>query len=66
VTNPASGTVDHWVHDGESNLIAAKKCLEGLKKVIWRLVEKFEFNPSHQLVLNYSGLNQLRLRQVHN
>lgn len=27
VTNPASGTTDGWVHDGEHNLIAAKKCL---------------------------------------
>lgn len=41
VTNPASGTTDGWVHDGEHNLIAARKCLEGLKKVIWRMVETF-------------------------
>lgn len=65
VTNPASGTAEGWVHDGEHNLIAAKKCLEGLKKVIWRLVEKFEFNPEHKLKLNYTGVNTLRLRQVH-
>ena len=65
VTNPASGTTDGWVHDGEHNLIAAKKCLEGLKKVIWRLVEKFEFNPEHKLTLNYTGVNTLRLRKYH-
>lgn len=34
-TNPASGTTDHWVHDGESNLKAALKALQNLKKVIW-------------------------------
>lgn len=64
VTNPASGTVDHWVHDGEGNLIAARKCLEGLRKVIWNIVLKFEFNPLHKLTLNYTGVNSLRLRQV--
>lgn len=65
VTNPASGTVDYWVHDGEGNLIAARKCLEGLRKVIWNIVLKFEFNPNHKLTLNYTGVNSLRLRQVH-
>jgi hypothetical protein len=65
VTNPASGTVDHWVHDGEANIIAAGKCLQGLRKVIWNIVSKFEFNPSHKLTLNYTGMNSLRLRQVH-
>jgi len=64
VTNPASGTTDGWVHDGEHNLIAAKKCLEGLKKVIWRIVEKFEFNSGHKLNLNYSGANALKLKQT--
>jgi hypothetical protein len=64
VTNPASGTTDGWVHDGEHNLIAAKKCLEGLKKVIWRIIEKFEFNSSHTLKLNYSGANALKLKQT--
>ena len=64
-TNPASGTLDGWVHDGEHNLIAAKKCLEGMKKIIWRLVEKFEFNPDHKLKLNYTGVNALRLKQLH-
>jgi len=53
------------VHDGEHNLIAAKKCLEGLKKVIWRLVETFHFNPEHKLNLNYTGVNTLRLRKCH-
>ena len=66
VTNPATGTSDApWEHDGEKNLIAALKCLEGLKKVIWRIVEKFEFNPEHRLKLNFSGVNDLRLKQVH-
>lgn len=62
VTNPATGTAEAWVHDGEHNLIAAKKCLVSLKKVIWRLVEKFEYNPEHQLKLNFSGINALRLK----
>jgi len=65
VTNPASGTADGWVHDGEHNLIAAKKCVDGLKKVIWRLVEKYQFNPEHRLKLNFSGINALRMKQVH-
>jgi hypothetical protein len=65
VTNPASGTVDHWVHDGEANLVAAKKCLEGLRKVIWRLVSKFEFNVNYKFTINFTGVNSLRLRQVH-
>ncbi len=41
VTNPASGTRDGWVHDGESNLKAAQKCLEGLKNTIWKAIEKY-------------------------
>ena len=64
VTNPASGTAEGWVHDGEHNLIAAKKCLEGLRKVIWRIVEKFEFNSGHKLKLNYTGVNALKLKQT--
>jgi len=27
VTNPCTGTADNYVHDGEHNLIAAKKAL---------------------------------------
>jgi hypothetical protein len=42
VTNPATGTTDgSWVHDGEHNLIAAKKCLQSLRKTIWKVIEKF-------------------------
>lgn len=41
VTNPATGTADGWVHDGEHNLIAARKCLDGLKKTIYKVIEKF-------------------------
>ena len=65
-TNPATGTAEGWVHDGEHNLIAAAKCVKMLKKIIWTLVEKFEFNPDYRLNINYTGVNALRLRQVHN
>lgn len=41
VTNKGSGLSDE-VHDGEANLIAAKKCLENLTKTIIKIVEKFE------------------------
>jgi len=64
VSNPASGTIDGWVHDGEQVLIAGKKALENLKKVIWKIIEKFEFNSSHNLNLNYSGANVLKLKQT--
>lgn len=45
VTNPASGLSDAWVHDGEENLIAAKKCLDGLGKTMFKIIEKFELKP---------------------
>jgi len=49
VTNPATGTSDgSWVHDGEHNLMAAKKCLEGLKKTIWKVIERFSFDNEHK------------------
>ena len=49
VTNPATGTVDSsWVHDGDHNLMAAQKCLGNLKKTIWKVIEKFSFNPDYQ------------------
>jgi len=64
VTNPATGTADFWVHDGEHNLIAAKKALENLKKVIWKIIEKFEFNKNHNLNLNYSWAGALSLKQT--
>jgi hypothetical protein len=43
ITNPASGLQSGWVHDGEENLIAARKCLEGLTKTFNKIVEKFDF-----------------------
>jgi hypothetical protein len=43
ITNPASGTVTDWVHDGEENLIAARKCLAGLTVTFYKIIEKFEF-----------------------
>jgi hypothetical protein len=64
-TNPATGIQEDHVHDGEHNLRVAAKCLVGLKAVIWRLVEKYQFNPEHRLNLNYCGVNSLRLKQVH-
>ena len=57
--------MEDWVHDGEHNLIAARKCLAGLKSIIWRIVEKYEFKPGHKLNLNYTGVNALRMRQSH-
>lgn len=49
VTNPATGTTDgSWVHDGEHNLLAAKKCLEGLRKIIWKVIDKFSFKPDYK------------------
>lgn len=65
VTNPASGTIDGWVHDGEHNLIAAKKCIEGLRKTIWKVIEKFKFHPDHKCGPNYKASTSLRLKQVH-
>ena len=41
VTNPASGLAEGWTHDGEENLIAAKKALDGLGKTMWKIIEKF-------------------------
>ena len=64
VTNPATGTTDGWVHDGEHNLIAAKKCLEGLRKTIWKVIERFQFNPEHKVMPNYKAQNSLRLKQL--
>jgi hypothetical protein len=52
------------VHDGEHNLIAAKKALEGLKKVIWRVIERFQFNPDYKFVPNFKGENSLRLKRI--
>jgi hypothetical protein len=43
ITNPASGMEPGWVHDGEANLIAARKCLEGLTKTFYKMVESFDF-----------------------
>ena len=63
ITNPATGISDGWVHDGENNLIAAKKCLNSLKKIMWKIVERFEFNPEYtKLNLNFTGVNALRLK----
>jgi Phosphorylase superfamily len=63
VSNPATGTIDGWVHEQEFYLHAAKKCLALLKNIIWKVVEKFELNPAYKLALNYTGVNSLRLKQ---
>lgn len=64
VTNPATGSQEGWIHDGEHNLLAAQKCLERLKATIWKVIEKFHFNREYKLMLNYQGTNSLRLKQV--
>lgn len=63
VSNPATGTIDGWVHEQEFYLHAAKKCLAALKNIIWKVAERFEMNPDYKFKLNYSGLNSLRLKQ---
>ena len=56
VTNPATGTTDgSWVHDGEHNLIAARKCLDGLRKTIWKVVEKFDFKADYQFKFTHDS-----------
>lgn len=62
VSNPATGTIDGWVHEQEFYIKAAKKCLVALKNIIWKVVERFNFDPSYKLELNYTGVNALRLK----
>lgn len=65
VTNPATGTTDgSWVHDGEHNLMAAKKCLGNMKKIIWRVIEKFDFNPDYQFKFSLTDSFNDRSLQV--
>ena len=52
VSNPATGTVEHYVHDQDSILELGAKCIVNLKKTLWRIIEKFEFNPQHRVRLN--------------
>lgn len=49
VTNPGSGLAEGWKHDGEENLIAAKKCLEGLSGTINKIIGKVEMVPDQKL-----------------
>lgn len=41
------------------------KCVVNLKKTIWRIVERFEFNETHKVQLNLNTKPQsLRLKQT--
>jgi hypothetical protein len=49
VTNPASGLSEGFTHDGHENLIAAKRCLDGLGKTIFKIITDFELDPAYKL-----------------
>jgi hypothetical protein len=48
ISNPATGTVEGWVHDPEYYIQAGKKSLAALKLIIWRALEAFPFEPSYK------------------
>lgn len=72
VTNPASGLAEGWTHDGEDNLVAAKKCQNGLQKTIEKIIENFKFSDDHKIdnqnhifkSLNLSRNSKLTERQI--
>jgi hypothetical protein len=53
ISNPATGTVDGWIHDPEFYILAGKKSLAGLKLIIWRALEVYPFNPSYKPNLTF-------------
>lgn len=64
VTNPATGLVSGWTHDGEGNLIAARKCLEGLTKTIYKIIEKFEFSEKRELNTGVEDTIGLSMKRI--
>ena len=52
ISNPATGTVDGWVHDPEYYIIAGKKSLAALKLIIWRALEAYPFDPEYKANLS--------------
>jgi purine nucleoside phosphorylase len=42
VSNPATGTIEGWVHEQEFYIQSAKRCIESLKKIIWKVIERYE------------------------
>ena len=59
VTNPGSGLAENWKHDGEENLIAAKKCLEGLSGTMNAIIGKIELVEEKRLtniISNFSSM----------
>lgn len=63
VTNPASGLAIGWTHSGEDNLVAAKKCLEGLSKTMAKIIENFKFEDGKKIDNQYLGFNSLKLQR---
>jgi hypothetical protein len=51
ISNPATGTIDGWVHDPEFYLLSAKKCLNSLRAIIWKVIERYNFNDDHNVNL---------------
>ena len=64
VSNPATGTVEAWTHEPEFYLHSVKKSLAGLKKVIWKIMEKYEFNSEHRALINFKEVKSLKLKKI--
>jgi len=64
VTNPGTGLEDDFTHDGEANLIAAQRCLEGLTATILKIIEKVELPPPKKLENILIDTNSLNLQRV--
>lgn len=64
VSNPATGTIEGWVHEQEFYIRSAKLCLLTLKNIIWKVVERFELNPEHKQEISFIGVNSLSLKQL--
>lgn len=62
VSNPATGTIDGWVHDAAYYLTSAKLSLSNIKKIAWKVIERFDLDPSHQFKHDLTGIASLRLR----
>ena len=62
VTNPATGLADGWTHDGEENLVAARKCLDALGKTIFKIIEKFPFADTKVVNTLPDNTKPLRLK----
>lgn len=64
VTNPASGLSEGFTHDGEENLIAAKRCLDGLGKTMFKIIADFQLNPDYKLTNHIHGALPIKMKRV--